>query len=368
VGRSGVFGLGLRLGAGAAAELAGAAARCAFRRFLDDQGFYVFTLNGFPYGAFHGTRVKRQVYAPDWRDPRRLRYTTDLAVVLAELLPAGVDGSISTVPGAYRTWIRSRRARLEVLSGLARAALALARLHERSGRLIRLALEPEPDCLWQTTPELIDLFAGMRGADQLEAVARACNVAPASLARAWERHVGVCVDTCHLSVNFEQPGRVLQMLRRHAVPIAKIQISAAPRGPAAAAAPWLARLRDPVYLHQTRVRTPTGRIHPFPDLPPAARLAAFPQGSELRTHFHFPLPLRRWGPFRSTASSLGPAFFRLLRHGICPHLELETYTFAVLPPELQRQGVVRHVAAEYGWFLRRWASAAADDDDDLCTR
>ena len=42
-------------------------------------GLYVFTINGFPYGPFHGQPVKAAVYRPDWREAERGRYTADLA-------------------------------------------------------------------------------------------------------------------------------------------------------------------------------------------------------------------------------------------------------------------------------------------------
>ena len=98
------FGVGLRLSAEAAADVA--RARCARRasaRFLAAEDLFVFTINGFPYGAFHGQRVKETVYQPDWRDERRLTYTNHLADILAELLPASGSGSISTVPGTFKT-------------------------------------------------------------------------------------------------------------------------------------------------------------------------------------------------------------------------------------------------------------------------
>src|SRR5438132_878800 len=60
------FGIGLRLSAQAARELASPPLMMAFRRWLDAHDLYVFTINAFPYGAFHGTRVKEDVYRPDW--------------------------------------------------------------------------------------------------------------------------------------------------------------------------------------------------------------------------------------------------------------------------------------------------------------
>src|SRR5262249_24732817 len=66
----------------------------AFKAFLAEHGLYVLTINGFPYGPFHGTRVKEEVYQPDWRFAERLAYSNRLADLLLELLPetTEIDG------------------------------------------------------------------------------------------------------------------------------------------------------------------------------------------------------------------------------------------------------------------------------------
>ncbi|MGH7947499.1 MAG: metabolite traffic protein EboE, partial [Opitutaceae bacterium] len=75
-GRS--YAIGLRLGQRAAAELTRRDNLLAFQRWLQRHECYVFTINGFPYGNFHGSRVKEQVYAPDWSTPERVAYTQQL--------------------------------------------------------------------------------------------------------------------------------------------------------------------------------------------------------------------------------------------------------------------------------------------------
>jgi len=104
----GPLGIGLRLSAAAAEELERAESLEEFRDFLRRGNYYVFTINGFPYGAFHGTRVKERVYLPDWRDPARIHYSDRLARILAALMDGGPDvtGTISTVPGAFRPTAR----------------------------------------------------------------------------------------------------------------------------------------------------------------------------------------------------------------------------------------------------------------------
>lgn len=356
LGRDAAFGLGLRLSRQAADDLSDPAALATFRDYLAREGLYVFTVNGFPYGQFHGTRVKERVYAPDWRTPERLTYTLKLGEILAALLPEGVAGSISTVPGSYRAWCQTPADREAVLMGLARAALGLQEIRERTGRTVVLALEPEPDCLWDCTEDMLALFT-VQLPQAVETLARTLAVPAARLRAAIAVHLGVCYDTCHQAVNFENVAESLKRLYDAHVPVAKIQVSAAPM--ASPVSPevvtQLGQLTDPVYLHQTRLRTSVGAVTRYPDLPEAlAALGAGEAAAEVRTHFHIPLSLEHWGAIRSTRDFLDAGFFALLKQGACQHIELETYTFAVLPAALREQGVVASLAAEFAWFLECW--------------
>jgi len=349
-----MFGLGLRLGQRAASELKQPANLAAFKAYLQQHRLYVFTINGFPYGQFHDTNIKDRVYAPDWQQAARLDYTCDLIDILAALLPAGCSGSISTVPGSYRLWSDSAAALTPILANLALAAQHCQAVEHATGRYIRLALEPEPDCLWDQTSQLVELFSTVlpdRGAE-IAAARLGCSCSQAQ--QLFQNYLGVCFDTCHQAVCFEDVAASLQSLRDHNIAIAKIHVSAAPVAactPAALAD--MVEFVDPVYLHQSCIRTADGKLHRYPDLPPALVAAANAgSGAELRTHFHIPLAIARWRQLGSTRSELDQHFFALLRAGICTHLELETYTFAVLPEELQQQGVDASLAAELQWFLQ----------------
>ena len=335
----GEFGLGLRLSARAAAELAEPARLAEFRAVLADQGLYVFTVNAFPYGTFHGTRVKEQVYAPDWSTPERVQYTLDVARILATLLPEGVAGSISTVPGTYRAWSDEARVACMVRN-LARTVAELARIETETGRRIQLALEPEPDCLWDTAVDCARLFN-----EDIPALAEI----PESRV---QRHLGVCLDTCHQAVIFEPPLASLRKLVAAGVPVAKIQVSAAPAFPCSTEGlAQAAAFVDSCYLHQTAIRTPDGDVRRFPDLPEALAAAdRLPPTSELRTHFHIPLCVGAWQTMRSTRDQLGPDFWELALSAGVGQFEAETYTFDVLPPALRRQTVGQNVAAELRWL------------------
>ncbi len=316
------FGLGLRLSARAASELRSQVP--AFRDYLADAGMYVFTINGFPYGRFHGTRVKELAYEPDWSRPERREYSEVLARILAELLPEGVDGSISTVPVAYGKALPA-----EAVDNLAGIAEALARIEAQTGRTIVLALEPEPDCLIETTDEAVRFWGELRSRAAAEVL----------------RFLGVCLDTCHAAVEFESPADSIRRLRAAGIPVPKIQISSAlVVPPGADPVKLLAPFADEVYLHQTRVMS-DGQLLRFPDLPDALR--ANPYG-EWRVHFHVPLHFAGAGRLKTTARLLDADFFAEALKAD-RHLEIETYSFNVLPGP--RKDVVDSIVSEFAWLF-----------------
>ena len=340
------LGLALRLGAAAAETLdADPALRAAWGRGMSERGLYVFTLNGFPYGRFHGTRVKEQVYAPDWRDPRRRRYTMQLARALADWLPEGVDGSISTVPVSYAAWMRTPGDRREAAGEIAATAAGLAALERASGRRIRLALEPEPGCVLERMDDLAPWWRELRA------------VAGRTGARAAvDRHVGLCLDTCHAAVAGERPADWIDRCAREDIPLVKLQLSAAveaPGGPEARAA--LQRFQDGVYLHPVRSMDAAGRVlEAWEDVDAVPAAAPAGPGGVWRAHVHVPLFWAGAPPLRSTADTMDAAFWSRVRGGACAHLETETYTLEVLPDGM-RTSPVECAARELQWVRARMA-------------
>jgi sugar phosphate isomerase/epimerase len=341
------FGLGLRLGDEAARQLSVAAELDAFKDYLAGHGLYVFTINGFPFGRFHGTRVKEDVYRPDWRAPDRLAYTERLARLLAALLPDGVTGSISTVPVSYKPWLKAPSDLRAAASNLAALADTLARIRDETGREIHVGLEPEPDCAVETTAEAIRFFER-----DLDAEA-ARRLGPRS--DALRRHIGVCLDTCHAAMQFEDPAESLRRLAAAEIRVSKIQISAALAADGATARRELGRFLDPVYLHQVRVRRSDGRFEARADLDTALAddaLDASPS-AEWRVHFHVPLYFEGLAGLGSTATTLAPGFFAEALSGSTEHLEIETYTFGVLPEPLRTRSVSESFSDEFRWVLDR---------------
>lgn len=358
------FGVGLRLSARAADELWAPAALAELRAFLARERLYVFTINGFPYGTFHGTRVKEEVYLPDWRDAERLRYTNRLADLLAALLPGdpsaeGLEGSVSTVPGAFKPALGGRADVERMVEHLLQHVAHLVALRARTGRVVTLALEPEPHCFLETTAEAAAFFADELFAPAaVERLATLAGLTPAEAAQALHRHLGLCLDLCHAAVEFEDAAASLAALDAAGIRIAKIQVSCGLRLPTLDAES-LAALRqfdDPVYLHQVVQRAATGGMTRFVDLAAAFDAPPDPNaGHEWRVHFHVPVFLERVPPFASTQPFVRDVLARQRAQPLTPHLEVETYTWNVLPAALRTDSVDAAIARELAWVRRELA-------------
>lgn len=350
------FGVGLRLSARAASELTDPDALAELRDVLSRRGLYVFTLNGFPYGQFHGSVVKERVYRPDWLEPERLSYTRTLAHLLSSLLPSGVEGSISTVPGAFAPRAVEPGARLRIADGIAFAAAELVRLEREQGRTLALALEPEPSCLLESSADAVRFIESelLRGV-VLARFAQSVGLSESAAEAALRRHVGVCLDACHASVEFETPLEARRTLRRAGIRVPKIQISAGLvmiRADAERLAA-LASFADPTYLHQVVVRSGETFFR-FLDLGEALSAAdRLPPRAEWRVHFHVPVFERALEPFTSTQDEL--ADLLATPDGVegVPHLEVETYTWDVLPARYRALSVDHAIARELEWSIAR---------------
>jgi hypothetical protein len=314
---------------------------------MSDAHLHVFTINGFPYGTFHGKPVKESVYQPDWRTIERRDYTMLLADVLAQLLPDGVTGTISTVPGSYRAWIKSEQDTRQIAVHLAECAAHQKAIYERTGKEICLCLEPEPDCIIETTEQTVAFF------DQCVFGKTPEEVASSEVMR---RYVGVCLDTCHLSVQFEDLETGFATLINHGIRVPKIQVSAGLELTdfSVASIQALTAYCDPVYLHQTKVLCRDGTIRSWPDLSEKTlENIGQTDAKRLRAHFHVPLYFEKNDPFSSTARDLTEGFFQAILKHDPMHLEIETYTFDVLPQHMRSMPVEESIEKEYRWVLQR---------------
>ena len=331
------FAIGLRLSAVAARELLAGDHLAAFRDWLAATNTYVFTINGFPYGGFHGMRVKERVFQPDWTSTARLDYTKDLFRILAAIARPGTGASVSTVPGSHKSFAADESL---IRRNMIELAQWLDDLSDQSAHDFHLGLEPEPLGHLENTGETVAFFQRLQHA--------------APDASCIQRRIGVNYDTCHFAIEYEDARASLDSLTSAGIRISKIHLSSAlafdPRDPAAVAA--IRAFDEPVYFHQVLLRDRAGSITRFKDLPDfLAAVSDTADFEDARVHFHIPLDREPAAPLRSTRDHARDVLAWHRNHPeACRHYEIETYTWGVLPAALQRP-VAEQLAAEYRWVL-----------------
>jgi len=320
------FPIGLRLSHRATTEI-NARSAAVFDDWMQHNNVFIPTINGFPYGSFHASRIKENVYLPDWRQPDRVNYTITLADLLDCWLPEKVQGSISTVPVGFRNCVNDSDL-LTVRRNLVFVLEHLDRLRQASGKTIVLALEPEPGCFLETTEHIISFFERMNFSDELRT------------------GIGICFDCCHHAVEFETPSASLARLANAGITIGKVQISSAPCvvNPSYLI---LEQLCEPTYLHQVVIRSTDGIIRRYNDLPDAMNEHNDRSGDEWRIHFHLPIFLSNT-PWCDTTQQFIEEILPLLDRNTL--LEIETYTWDILPPDMRLGSVTQSIIHEIEWL------------------
>jgi sugar phosphate isomerase/epimerase len=353
------MGLGLRLSGIAADALIEPATLDAFKRFLADAGVYVFTINAFPFGPFHGVRVKEEVYQPDWTTAERVRFTNRAADILAALLPAGLTGSVSTVPGTFKPLASAPGAVDAMTRNYVDHAAHLVRLERATSKHIALSIEPEPCCFLETIEETVRYFTEhLFGPAACARLAEATGLDAGAARVALGRHLGVCYDVCHAAVEFEDPLASLRALDDAGIAITKLQLSSALAVPAVTpeSEALLQRFDEGVYLHQTIERR-DGRLTRHVDLQEAfAALRRGEAGGEWRVHCHVPVFLETLDRLGTTQGFLVEILEECRRRPVSPHLEAETYTWDVLPPAFAGEDKAASIARELDWVKERLAA------------
>ena len=347
------FGVSLRLSAASASTLAKSQAeRDKLKKFLNDNNMYLYTVNAFPYGPFKGTIVKEQVYEPDWRSEERTTYTKNVADVLADVSPDDVSPSIQSAPLGFKPRVTGPDVVDSFTDHVIRVCAHLVDVEARTGRVVTLALEPEPYCFLETTDETVEYFTkhiySGKSAEKLAKLARM----PISEAHvALRRHVGIVFDICHQAVEFEDIGACLQKLVDAGIPIFKLQEAAALHVPEVTQkiVDVLKNYSKTIYLTQT-VEKKDGRLTRFLNLEDAfAAWEKNPGPREWRTHFHVPVFLEDLGPFRTTRFAIEDALRFHKAKPLSRQLEIETYTWDVLPDNLKTGDIVDYVCRELDW-------------------
>jgi len=336
--------IGLRLSALAASELLEDGNLQIFQEWLDSNHCYVFTINGFPYGAFHGTRVKEKVFLPDWGSQERVEYTQNLFRIIAQIAPKSGGGSISTLPGSHKTFNADEA---PIRQNLIEMAYFIEDLSQKHQIDLHLGLEPEPLGHFENTEETLRFF------ERLHADAKSPTII--------SNRIGLNYDCCHFAIEFDPAEQALDTISNQAgIRLSKIHLSNAlsldPRN--AEAIDAIRRFDEPTYFHQVILRLANGSLQRFADLP--LFLSAVDTGAllledtrEARVHFHIPLDATPVAPLGATASQVEETLMWCKRNPTaCKHFEIETYTWGVLPGNLQRP-VEDQIAAEYRWVFEK---------------
>jgi sugar phosphate isomerase/epimerase len=330
------FAIGLWLDCNSVNYLQDATRLADFKQYLCEHNYYVFTVNAFPYGVFHNTCVKEKVYQPDWTTRERMEYTCKVAEILAELLPEGINGSISTLPGGYKAEISTPEQMKAISTNLLLVADYLKKLEKHSGRRIELAVEMEPDCLWENPQEFACFFQH--------------NIAMHPEAE----YIGVCYDTCHQELTGNQPGEGIHILRENGITIAKVQLSAGIQIQSPVDKVKLKEhFNDTVYLHQTRLFTKEGNMVRYPDLPIAVEHGDI--NADWVIHYHIPVYCEELIDKIGVANQEVKYVLDMAGNNIlpCSHLEIETYTYNVLPDKLKMNSLESSIAEEYNYVIDR---------------
>lgn len=348
------FNLGLRLAAKAADFLKNSdAARTDWKNWLIQNQLTVTTMNGFPYGGFHGEVVKEHVHSPDWTSQNRVTYTQNLALLLTQMMPEHeVKAGISTSPLSYKFWWKSAKEKEKALElateNILSMVLFLQELEQKTGKSIHIDMEPEPDGLLETIAEFMDWYV----AYLLPLGVKKWGTTAEQIIR---KHIQLCFDVCHVAVGFEQPVQVIKQIEERGIQTGKIQISSAlsvdwTNGDISEKKHTLAQFNEPTYLHQVVAKRLDGTLDKYRDLDVA--LADFePQKHlEWRIHFHVPIFLESYGCLGSTQSAILETVSQQKKQPFTDLLEIETYTWGVLPKDAQKP-LSESIKRELDWLL-----------------
>ncbi len=351
------MGIGLRLSNVASVDLIEEKNLEAFKRWLDENDAYVFTMNGFPYGSFHDTRVKDQVHAPDWTTNDRVAYTIRLFHILKDLIPADSEGSISTSPLSYRHWFTQgdtlKDARELATNNMVLVAESLIEMHRNTGKMLHLDIEPEPDGMLETGEEFMHWFKNdllMGGAKR---IVDKFDVSVSQAEELLKAHIRLCYDVCHFAIGYEPHQKIIEEVLESGIKIGKLQISAALKSSMNKNIALRKNIREsfskynePTYLHQVVAKKNNGELLRYPDLPEALSDCDNAEVNEWRAHFHVPIFEEDFGALQSTQKDIEEVLRLQKEINFTNHLEVETYTWEVLPGALKlplRDSVIREL-------------------------
>ena len=338
-----------------------------FEHWLAENDFYIFTMNGFPYGSFHRREIKDDVHKPDWTDKARVQYTKHLFRVLSHVLPAGIEGGVSTSPLSYKPWLNGDESLLNFTFEVATQHIltlvpGLYRYKTEAGKLMHLDIEPEPDGLLENTQEVLEYFSRWLVPMGIPYVAKRLSMSHDAAEEIIREHIRICYDVCHFAIEYEDPQTVFDRLNDANIKIGKIQISAALKTKISAnidersdILELLESFNESTYLHQVIEKNDTNQLIRYTDLPLALENFHTPGNKEWRLHFHIPIFQNRYRKLHSTQEDILKVLEILKNNPVANHLEVETYTWEVLPEDLKLD-LSSSIQRELEWVLKKLGS------------
>ena len=359
------FGIGLRLSQKSAEVLLQGKNLSEFKDWLDNENLYVFTMNGFPYGEFHDTVIKDQVHTPDWTTEDRMNYTHDLMKILTYLLPNNIDGGVSTSPLSYKYWFNSKTeieaTTKKTCSSLIKIVLQLVEIKKSTGKLLHLDLEPEPDGFLENTQEVLDFYNNHLFKNGILELQNILNCTKEDAKAHILNHIQICYDVCHFALAYERPEFVISSLQKAGINIGKIQISAAIKCEKSNSVSvgtqqdCLRQFDEPTYLHQSVVKRTDNSLSHYSDLNKGINTMTDSNFKEIRTHFHIPIFISEFQVLESTQNEIIDALKLWKQKKYSNHLEVETYTWSILPDHLQTD-ITNSIVRELDWVLKQLSS------------
>ncbi len=362
LGAKDAFGIGLRLSNAASLELMESNNLSKFKDWLEAENGYVFTLNGFPYGDFHRKVVKEKVHFPDWTTTDRRDYTIRSFRILSELLPENIDGGISTSPISYRHWFKTEKELSQAMEiatfHLLQVVEELAQLEKKTGKVLHLDIEPEPDGILENSDEMLWLYSDWLVPRGILYLGEKLGLSPEQAETLIKRHIQVCYDVCHFAIVYENPAETFDKFEANGIQVGKIQISAAlkvdiPKSQESRSE-IIKRLQpfaESTYLHQVVGRDSASQLTSYSDLPRAIEMLAATMDEEWRIHFHVPIFLENYGALSSTQSAIKIVLNEIANNPkITNHLEVETYTWEVLPEDTHLS-LAESISRELAWVI-----------------
>lgn len=358
------FGLGLRLSADASKKLAEPQNLHVFQAWLKENNIYVFTMNGFPYGDFHENTVKDKVHYPDWTTVDRRDYTKRLFSILAELTPENGEAGVSTVPLSYRFWLEEGTEewiamRKKATQHIIELAYFLHLKEQETGKLLHLDIEPEPDGVIETGEEFINWYQQELVPEAISLLVKEHGLTESVASAIVHRHIRICYDVCHVALGYENHAQLMAKLEEAKIIIGKFQISSALKIDLSTSVDERIRKQEvlqefdePIYLHQVIAKKKDGQLIRYKDLPEALPHIVDMEHEEWRSHFHVPIFLSSYGELSSTQQDILDVLRLHQKERRTNHIEVETYTWGVLPKSLQMP-IEDSLSRELIWLLNQ---------------